>query len=137
MNIPVWYDQMGRALYRGGFADVWKGKYRDRDVAIKVLRTYSDSDLRKIVGVGYRLCFLPTFVILTVLRVEILQGGGDVENPPAPKRAAVDGGDNVRDPLCNGIKMDGEWKYQRICQGPPECKPVTPGGFIQYLTPLS
>ena len=52
MNIPVWYDRMGRALYRGGFADVWKGKYRDRDVAMKVLRTYSTSDLQKIIGVG-------------------------------------------------------------------------------------
>ena len=49
----MWYDRTGRALYRGGFADVWKGKHGDRDVAIKVLRTYSDSDLAKIVGVGY------------------------------------------------------------------------------------
>lgn len=52
MNIPVLYDRTGRALYRGGFADVWKGKYHDRDVAMKVLRTYSTSDLQKIIGVG-------------------------------------------------------------------------------------
>ena len=35
--------------------DVWKGKHRDRDVAIKVLRVYSDSDLQKIIGLGVEL----------------------------------------------------------------------------------
>ena len=48
----MWYDQRGGTRYRGGFADVWKGKYRDRDVAIEVLRTYSNSDLQKMIGVG-------------------------------------------------------------------------------------
>ena len=65
MKIPVWYDRTGRALYRGGFADVWKGKYRDRDVAIKVLRTYSTSDFQKIICVGYWLRSLSTIDALT------------------------------------------------------------------------
>jgi len=59
MRVPVWYDRGGGTRYRGGFADVWKGKHRDRDVAIKVLRTYSDSDLQKIVGVGYWFLSVP------------------------------------------------------------------------------
>jgi len=39
-------------LYKGGFADVWKGKWCDRDVAVKVIRMYKTSDLQKIVGVS-------------------------------------------------------------------------------------
>ena len=50
--IPICHDRTGVALYRGGFADVWKGEYRGRDVAIKVIRTYSNSDLRKMIGVS-------------------------------------------------------------------------------------
>jgi hypothetical protein len=53
LKIPVRYDRTGVALYRGGFADVWKGEYCGRDVAVKVIRTYSHCDLQKIVGVGY------------------------------------------------------------------------------------
>ena len=53
--IPVCYDRTRVALYKGGFADVWKGEYRGRDVAVKVIRTYSNSDLQKIVGVSGRL----------------------------------------------------------------------------------
>jgi len=48
--VPACYDRTSDALYRGGFADVWKGAYCGRDVAVKVLRTYSTSDLQKIVG---------------------------------------------------------------------------------------
>jgi hypothetical protein len=55
LNIPVCYDRTGVALFRGGFADVWKGEYRGRAVAVKVIRTYSNSDLQKIVGVSRRL----------------------------------------------------------------------------------
>ena len=47
-------------MYRGGFADVWKGEHRGQDVAVKVLRTYLNSDLQKITGVGYRLCSFST-----------------------------------------------------------------------------
>jgi hypothetical protein len=31
---------------------VWKGEYSGRDVAIKVIRTYSNSDLQRIIGVS-------------------------------------------------------------------------------------
>ena len=53
MKIHAEYDRANVALYRGGSADVWKGIYCGRDVAVKVIRTYSNSDLRKIIGVSY------------------------------------------------------------------------------------
>lgn len=53
LNLPVFYDRTGCAVYRGGYADVWKGQCRGREVAVKVLRTYSTSDLQKIIGVSF------------------------------------------------------------------------------------
>ena len=50
MKISVLYG--GVASYKGGFADVWKGEHCGRDVAVKVIRTYSNSDLQKIIGVS-------------------------------------------------------------------------------------
>jgi len=58
LEVSVWYDKTGVALYRGGFADVWKGKHCGRDVAVKVIRTYTTSDLNKIIGVSFWLCHL-------------------------------------------------------------------------------
>ena len=52
MEIPICYDPTDNALYSGGYADVWKGQYRGRDVAVKVIRTFSNSDLAKVIGVS-------------------------------------------------------------------------------------
>ena len=52
LKIPISFERTGNALYRGGFADVWKGKHCERDVAIKVIRVYSGGDLQKVIGVG-------------------------------------------------------------------------------------
>jgi len=72
MKIHAEYDRASVALYRGGSADVWRGIYCGRDVAVKVIRTYSNSDLRKIIGVGYhRALFLPVNV-LTKACLEVL-----------------------------------------------------------------
>jgi len=128
MKIPVWCDQTGRAFYRGGFADVWKGKYRNQDVVMKVLRTYSTSDLQKVIGVG---CWLPSlFACQHANRacVEILQGSHDMENASASERAAADRSDDVRDSLRNDIELDGERKHQRLREGTPGCKPFGAGG---------
>ena len=38
----------------GGYADVWKGKYQDHNVAVKVLRVHSMSDFEKVKRVGYK-----------------------------------------------------------------------------------
>ncbi|KAF9643955.1 hypothetical protein BDM02DRAFT_3175321 [Thelephora ganbajun] len=50
LKIPICYGQTGSALCKGGFADVWKEKYCGRDVAVKVIRIYSNSNLQKITG---------------------------------------------------------------------------------------
>ena len=66
--ISVCYDITGDAIYKGGCADIRKGRYRGQDVAVKVVRTYSDSDLQKIVCVSYGSSFLPCSVALTPLQ---------------------------------------------------------------------
>ena len=53
LQIEVWYDPATFPHARGGFADVWKGKYGDLEVAVKVLRTDSNRDIRKIVRVSF------------------------------------------------------------------------------------
>ena len=50
--IPLCYDQTGDPLCHGEFGDVWKGNYRGREVAAKVLRVYQTSDLKKVAKVG-------------------------------------------------------------------------------------
>ena len=62
MKTLVQYDRMGSALYRGGFADVWKGKHCGREVAVKVIRTYTSGDLQKVIGVSSRPCYLSRLV---------------------------------------------------------------------------
>ncbi|KAF9643165.1 kinase-like protein [Thelephora ganbajun] len=48
VQIPLCYNRMDTPLYRGGYADVWKGEHRGREVAVKVLVVYMTSDLDKI-----------------------------------------------------------------------------------------
>ena len=94
LEIPICYDRTGVALFKGGFADVWKGEHCGRDVAVKVLRTYASSDLQKIIGVGPRLCFLSRVDALTKPWIEVLQGSRDVESPSTSERAAADRGND-------------------------------------------
>lgn len=53
LQISACCDQTSNAVYKGGYADVWKEKYRGRDVAVKVIRTYSDNELQKILNVSH------------------------------------------------------------------------------------
>ena len=53
LKIPICYDRTGYPCYSGGNADVWKGEYDGRDVAVKVIRTYTSGNLKKILGVSY------------------------------------------------------------------------------------
>jgi len=47
--------------------------------------------------------------------VEVLQGGGDVEIPSTSECPAANWGNNVEESVRDGIGLDGEWKYPRIC----------------------
>ena len=135
LKIPACYDRTGTALYRGGFTDVWKGKHCGRDVAVKVIRTYSDDDLQRVIGVRCWSCSLPTCLRADTTTVAILQGGCDVENPPTSKHPVADRGDDVRDSVCDGIRLDGRRKHQRLCEGTPRCKSVGTGMLLtQDLT---
>ena len=50
--IPLCYNPAENPLCHGEFADVWKGKHQDRDVAAKVLRVYRSDDPEQIKRVG-------------------------------------------------------------------------------------
>jgi hypothetical protein len=56
-QIEVSYDLSDVAYGHGGFADVWKGKYGDREVAVKVLRMYANSNLQEVTRVSRERCF--------------------------------------------------------------------------------
>jgi len=138
MKVLVRYDRTSAALYRGGFGDIWKGEYSGQDVAVKVIRTYSNSDLQRIVGVSYWLCSLSASLSTDRRCVEVLQGGCDLEDPPASERPVPDRGDNVREPVRDGGRLDGERKHQRLREGTPGCKPVGAGRLlIQSFTSSS
>ena len=109
MQIPISYDRKHSISYRGGFADVWKGEHCGRDVAVKVVRTYSDSNLQKILGVSCLLHSILCAGVLTVPYAEILQRGCSMEDPPSSKRPPSNWGEDVRERVCNDIGLDGEW----------------------------
>jgi hypothetical protein len=46
--IQVSYDRTGVPPCRGGFSEVWKGVFRDQEVAIKVLKVYLSNDHEQI-----------------------------------------------------------------------------------------
>jgi hypothetical protein len=87
LNVSVCYDQSSNALFRGGYADVWKGDYSGQDVAVKVIRTYSNDELRKITIVGFSISAL--YVSMTMSCTELLQRGRDVEIPSTSERPAA------------------------------------------------
>lgn len=46
-----------------------------------------------------------------------------MEFPQTSKYPTADGGNDVRESFRYGIKLDGEWKYQRVPQGTSGCGP--------------
>jgi hypothetical protein len=94
-------------LCHGGFADVWKGQHRGREVAAKVLRVYLTSDFERIRKVDH-----PRLVVctngLTVSGTGVLQGSCNVEVPPSPKRTATIGRNDGRESVCDGVGLDGK-----------------------------
>ena len=53
LKISTCYDRTGTALCWGGYADMCNGGHCGREVAVKVIRTYSNDNLRMIIGVNY------------------------------------------------------------------------------------
>ena len=101
---------------------MWKGEYLGQAVAVKVLRKHLGSDLQMIINVGRRSCFLSMCQCLTEPCTEVLQGGHDVEIPSPSKRAIAGRGDNDRNTVRNGIRMDGEWEHKRLREGTSRCR---------------
>ena len=59
LEVSAKYNQNGIAPFRGGYGDVWKGECCGRNVAVKVIRTYSNRELQKVVNVSSRFyCFV-------------------------------------------------------------------------------
>lgn len=67
LKVQAHYDHTSHAPYHGGFGDVWKGEFDGQDVAVKVIRIYSNIELCKIVNVCHRLHFVTRYCVLTVL----------------------------------------------------------------------
>ena len=59
LAIPVFYDRTEDPLCHGGFADVWRGASDDREVAVKVLRSYQSDNQVQIRRVGRWWSFAP------------------------------------------------------------------------------
>ena len=68
-------------------------------------------------------------------RVEVLQGGCDMELPLSSECAASVGRDDDRESVRNGIGVDVEGQYQAVCGGESQRGSVgTRMFFIQALT---
>jgi len=52
-----------------------------------------------------------------------------MEDPSAPKRAAVDRGDDDRGSVRNGIRVDGKRKHQRVREGKSRYRSAGARGF--------
>jgi hypothetical protein len=60
-----------------------------------------------------------------------------MENSSAPKCAVADRSDDDREPVRNGIGVDGAWKHQRLREGTSGSRPTRAREFpIQSLAVL-
>ena len=109
--IPVSYDRTKVSLYRGGFADVWKGTSRGLEVAVKELKLYEPSDKEKIRRVGCRWSSLFAVYVdeLTAPFIGVLQGSCGMERTSPPERVATARSDYDRCSICDGVGVDVEW----------------------------
>ena len=91
MQVSASYEQSHGPLAGGGFGDVYEGVCGGRKVAVKVIRACSAGDMERkgINQASFSLFLFLDSNVLTVLNVEILQGGRNVEGPQAPKYPAA------------------------------------------------
>ena len=109
LEIPLSHDLNEYPLYHGGWTDVWKGLYNEKEVAFKALRVYSRGEhlIRRVGAPG----LLWPYRSLTMTHAEVLPGGRDVESPSSRECASAVGCHKVRDPACHGIRLDGEREH--------------------------
>jgi len=50
-----------------------------------------------------------------------------MENPPTSECPSPGRGDNVRESVRDGVRLDGERKHQQFREGTPRCRPVGTG----------
>ena len=62
--------------------------------------------------------------MLTVARVEVLQGIRDVENALSSECVTPGGSGDVGDPVCHGFSMDAKREHKRVLGSASGCKPV-------------
>ena len=60
--------------------------------------------------------------MLTVTRVEVLQGVHNMESSPPSERAAAAGRNDVGDTVCVGVGVDAKRQHQTVRGGAPGCK---------------
>lgn len=104
-------------MCRGLFADVWKGRHHDQEVAARVFRVYSTSDVEDIRSVSWRGSHGYHYIDNLLCLAEVLQGGRCVEGPQSPKRRTIGGCDNDRESFRNGFRVVEEREHQRVCEG--------------------
>ena len=118
LQIPLCYESGDNPDFKGGLADVWKGKLGNLHVAAKALRISKTSDLVQVRKVrGVHLLFFSDE--LTVAHTVVLQGGPDMEvTSPCQRAAAVRRNDDQKPgSVHNGDAVDGEWEHQSISEG--------------------
>ena len=84
---------------------MWKCEYRGKQVAVKVLKVYVDSDLQKVARVSH---LSPSWNkapidALTANHVEVLQRIYHVEITPPPEHVATSWGDDVWGSVLDGV----------------------------------
>ena len=103
--------------YCDGFTDMWKGRYKDQEVAAKVLKLRKTSDLNQIRKVG-GVSFIMSSSELTVSHAVFLQGGNEVEDTSSPESVTTVGRDDVRGSTLvrDGISVDGEREHHPVSE---------------------
>ena len=89
-----------------------KREYEGQEVAVKMLRTYVNGDLQKIVRVSRGDALNSDHSLEpTVICAGVLQRVRDVEDPSSSERLTAPRGDHDQDSVRNGVKVDDEREH--------------------------